>query len=109
MGLMEFQRAQSDITRTPDEKQTEDQLFKELRTIKNTLENTKLLAYHAIGTNIVKFYGKSYGDDEMGRIAKELDLARSTVYKICQFANKYDQDAVDKISGGSFRFLSKSH
>ena len=39
----------------------------------------------------------------MGRIAKTLDLSTSTVYKIVQFAEKYDQEGVDKICVGPFQ------
>lgn len=100
---IECRRHYSDTIRKPEEKRSEEQLFMELRTIKNNFENTKLNIYHTIGTRISQFYGKIYGENVMGRIAKTLDLSTSTVYKIAQFAEKYDQQDVNKISEGPFQ------
>ena len=39
----------------------------------------------------------------MAKISKAIDLPISTVYKIVQFAEKYDQQDVEEISGGPFQ------
>ena len=82
---------------------TEERLLIEIKNIKSRIENSKLLAYHAIGTRIMGFYGKNYGNNEMAKIAKAIDLPISTVYKILQFAEKYDQQDLEEISGGPFQ------
>jgi len=82
---------------------TEERLLIEIKNIKSRIENSKLLAYHAIGTRIMGFYGKNYGKDEMAKIARTIDLPKSTVYKIVQFAEKYDQPDVEEISEGAFQ------
>jgi hypothetical protein len=75
----------------------------EITNIKNRLENSKLAAYHAIGTKIKGFYDKIYGKNEMARIAKSIDLPKSTVYKIVQLAEKYNWEDIEEISEGAFQ------
>ena len=67
------------------------------------MENSRLAAYHAIGSKIKGFYGKNYGKNEMAKIAKTVDLSTSTVYKIVQFVEKYNWEDIEEISEGAFQ------
>ena len=103
MKLIEYQSLVNSAQHKLDCQNNEELLLKEIKNIKNRLENSKLLAYHAIGAKINEFYNKCYGKNEMARIAKTLDLSISTVYKIVQFAEKYDQHDVVEISENTFQ------
>jgi hypothetical protein len=103
MKLIEYQSLVNSAQHKLDRQNNEELLLKEIKNIKNRLENSILFSYHAIGAKINEFYNKCYGKNEMARIAKTLDLSISTVYKIVQFAEKYDQHDVVEISEGTFQ------
>jgi len=103
MKLIQYHSLVEDVTRETGRMETEEELIKEIKNIKNRLENSKLAAYHTIGTKIKGFYGKNYGKNEMAKIAKTIDLSKSTVYKIVQFAEKYNYEDIEEISGGAFQ------
>ena len=103
MRLADYDSRIKDATKEASGEKTDEQLFVEIKNIKNRMENSTLVAYHTIGTKIKGFYGKNYGQNEMDKIAREIDLSTSTVYKIVQFAEKFSSEDIEQISEGAFQ------
>ncbi len=103
MKVIEYDRMVKDAARGAPREETEEQLIIEIKNIKTRMENSRLEAYHAIGTKISGFYGKNYGKNEMAKIAKTIDLSKSTVYKVVQFAEKYSWENIEEFSEGAFQ------
>jgi hypothetical protein len=103
MKLIQYHSLVEDSCKKTIGAETEEELIREIKNIKDNLENSKLSTYHAVGTKIKGFYGKNYGKNEMAKIARFIDLSTSTVYKIVQFADKYCWQDVEEISAGAFQ------
>jgi hypothetical protein len=60
-------------------------------------------SYWYIGKRVNAYYEKSYGDDEMKTLAGKTGIAIGTLYKACQFAEKYSDEHLAQLFDGEWQ------
>jgi hypothetical protein len=64
---------------------------------------THIKSYWHIGQSVNAYFKKSYGDDEMNTLAEKTGIAKGTLYKACQFADKYSEEHLDQLFDGEWQ------
>jgi hypothetical protein len=81
---------------------TEDDLISHAIKLRTHLETSKVVVYYLIGEAINSFYKKSYGQNELQKIAERTGINIGTLHKACRFAKKYTHAQVKKLLTGKF-------
>jgi hypothetical protein len=81
---------------------TEDDLISHTIKLRSHLETSKVVIYYLIGEAINSFYKKSYGQNELQKIAEHTEINIGTLHKACLFARNYTHAQVKELLTGKF-------
>jgi len=82
---------------------TVEELAADIRRCHQDGNKAHIGSYWYIGKRVNAYYNKSYGDDEMKTLAEKTGIAKGTLYKACQFADKYSDEHLAQLFDGEWQ------